>query len=204
MSYRDDLAAARARIEELEQELREERGKIVQLERRLKAEQQRSAVPVKRHVRAADDALGPASESRRFGARQLHFQRPWSYWPLWHGLWAAIRAAVTYRLPTPQTESLIYWLAFRLLFKPAYYLVMLPLYFLIVIPWFAGIAFATTPVAALVKVVRGLKLTDRLPPPEQRPEGLDAAGAMAMPVIVFVFTAPFFAPMFCTAATGCG
>lgn len=129
MAYRDELSAARERIEALEAELEESRQKIAELERR----------PLARPW-IDPPAAAMVVPPRRAGAVRYH--PPPTYWPMLH-LWrACLLAAIASRpkLTPLESDRVIAW-AFHYGVKTVVLVVRAPLYWLtmaILLPW-AGV-----------------------------------------------------------------
>lgn len=81
---------------------------------------------------------------------------------------------------------------------PVYYLFLLPLFFLLLVPIYAANVLVTTPLALLIQVLRGLRLSDgSLPARELPPSSLDGAEAVVTVVVVCATTVLFLTPLFC-------
>lgn len=149
MAYRDDLTAARARIEALEHALDDERRRAEAAEQRADQAERRA-----REARREDAAPARARDPRRW--RGIVYQRPRSYLPLFRLLGAALRVGVP-RFAEPESNGLIAWLGYWLA-QPLRYVVVAPLLFGVIYPYTALFSLATAPLLALYLMVRGLRL----------------------------------------------
>jgi hypothetical protein len=140
MGYRDELAAARARIAALEADLEEQRQRSIALETEL--ENARRPPKASIALTRRDDGLaGPAPPLKRVVGR-IFYHPPRTYWPLVSVYRAALRAAFarTPRLDPPTSRRVVAWAAYYALGLPFVYGIWLPLYvasLVILLPWAA-------------------------------------------------------------------
>jgi hypothetical protein len=193
MAYRDDLAAAQARNDELRSELEEARRRIEDLERE-------KAAPPSPSPRA-DIVRAP-----RMLAGRVYYDPPRTYFPLLHLLRVAAVAAWRSQPKlkrAPYTDNLALVLGYHLLLRPFVNWLWRPLYVallaLVVLPWAGLVAVAGT--AALLPVVALARLRIGDEPPSTGglgwPQGDsgERGGALAL-WLLLTLTMPPVLPVF--------
>ena len=207
MAYRDDLAAAHAQLDDLRRELAEARRRIEELEGKARAP---APAPVPSSVLAS-----PSPQAPRALARGAYYDPPRTYVPLLHLLRVAAVTAWRRRPTTeaPDSDSLLLFLGYHVLWRPFVYVVWRPVYVvaltLVVLPWAALVALAGSiallPVVALARfrlgAERPVQTGNGWP---QGDPGEEAAAATLWSLLAFTMPVllPVFVPLLGAKKTG--
>jgi hypothetical protein len=151
--YRDDLAAAHARIAALEEELARSRERDGAKIAALEAELARLREPPRR----------PEPTPVKLGG--IHYHPPRTYVPLLRLTIAAIPAglrAIRSLGTLEAPDNVLAWLALRLAIVAAW-LVGLPIYYFVLLPWFVFLAILATPVLLPIVPLMRLKFSSERP-----------------------------------------